>query len=207
MISTGRTCFVYLPLYVPPKWAAERGEWAGQVISAKLEVKLPGNIVLRACLHRNLCCVSSCSKHHSVWWRSVWKRHLAGKLISEFQIPSGFLAHLESPLPPSCNTGLLPLGLRQKQGKWNTPCRNWLLKWRIRGCVERLPTETLHVTSSYARHCWIVPKGMVVTHKVPHVKSNGQHALSWARNISTSVNNFLPLHLKRYFISKTDRCF
>lgn len=37
-------------------------------------------------LHGNLCCVSSCSKHHCARWQSVWKRRLAGKLFFKFLI-------------------------------------------------------------------------------------------------------------------------
>jgi len=80
-----------------PKMSCRMRRGAGQVMSANREVKLPRNIVLRACLHRNLCCVSSCYKHHFVWWRSGWKRHSAGKLVSEFQLLSGFSG---APQPP-----------------------------------------------------------------------------------------------------------
>jgi len=68
------------------------------------------------------------------------------------------------------------------------------------------PLACFPFTSPTVRHRvpsvfnWALPNGMMVTHKVPHVNSNGQHALSWVWNTSTSVINFCHLTLECYFI-------
>lgn len=46
----------------------------------------------------NLCCVSSCSTHHCLWWRTVWKGRLVGKLVLKFRKPSGVSG---APGPPA----------------------------------------------------------------------------------------------------------
>jgi len=75
-------------------------------------------------LYGDLCCVSSCFKHHCAWRPSEWKRRWEGR--------QGFKCHITSgtcgagpPTPLILSTRPLPLGLRHKQGKWNTSSQYW----------------------------------------------------------------------------------
>jgi len=74
-----------------------------------------------------------------------------------------FLAHLDRPLPWSCRTRLIPLGLHQKQDTWNKPCRNWLLKiansgvywrdpYRNVTCYAILPLQLLECIERHGGH-------------------------------------------------------
>jgi hypothetical protein len=88
---------VCLPLDVAPDSSlVPQNEASGQTRWCPWNAKWTC-LALRACLHGNLSCVSICSKHHCALWRSVWKRHLADKLVSEFQIPSGVSGAPERP--------------------------------------------------------------------------------------------------------------
>jgi hypothetical protein len=52
--------------------------------------------------------VNSCYKHHITRWRSAWKRRLADKLVSEFQIQSAH-SGANDPGQPACSPDLKAL--------------------------------------------------------------------------------------------------
>lgn len=89
-VLAGHVPYTLLFAWPQRKWLGtpRSGKRAGRLMSAKWEMSLPGNHVLQTCMEI-VCCVSSCSKHDCVWWLSVWKRHLVGKLVFKFKMPSG----------------------------------------------------------------------------------------------------------------------
>jgi hypothetical protein len=160
-------------------------------------------------LHGNLCCMSSCTKHHCAWQQSVWKCRLVGKLVFKLQMLSDVIGAPDPPLTWSCRITLLPLALHQKQVAWNMSCQYWLLETvNVSVCTRELQRNatmsynTLPITT--AGLYWVTWWSPTQFHIQTVMINMNSHAYQMYLPV---LITFFHFSLKFYFISKHFMCF